>query len=53
MAPWKARLRSLMPLIHNVTREWRIDWFMAATVKVDGLSGGVVVDRTGWPSSSR
>jgi LysR family transcriptional regulator, glycine cleavage system transcriptional activator len=36
-----------VPLIHNVTRQWWIDWFMAASVKVDGLSGGVVVDEYG------
>ncbi len=36
-----------MPLIHNVTRQWWLDWFLAAGVKVETLSGGSVVDGYG------
>jgi LysR family glycine cleavage system transcriptional activator len=36
-----------MPLIHNVTRQWWLDWFLAAGVRVETLSGGIVVDEYG------
>ena len=36
-----------MPLIHNVTRQWWIDWLLAAGVGVKSLSGGIVVDEYG------
>lgn len=32
------------PLIHTVSRQWWIDWFLAAGVDVFELPGGVVVD---------
>ena len=35
------------PLIHNVTRQWWIDWFLAAGVTAKALTGGIVVDEYG------
>jgi len=32
------------PLIHTVSRQWWVDWFLAAGVDVFELPGGVVVD---------
>ena len=36
-----------VPLVHNVPRQWWLDWFLAAGVKVETLSGGIVVDEYG------
>jgi LysR family transcriptional regulator, glycine cleavage system transcriptional activator len=36
-----------LPLIHDVTRQWWIDWLLAAGIRVDDLSGGIVVDEYG------
>jgi LysR family glycine cleavage system transcriptional activator len=36
-----------VPLIHNVTRQWWIDWFLAAGVEIEALIGGIVVDEYG------
>lgn len=36
-----------VPLIHNVTRQWWIDWFLAAGVRIETLAGGIVVDEYG------
>ncbi|MGW1424546.1 LysR substrate-binding domain-containing protein [Bradyrhizobium manausense] len=36
-----------LPLIHDVTRQWWIDWFLAAGTRVEDLSGGIVVDEFG------
>ncbi|MDJ0948852.1 MAG: LysR substrate-binding domain-containing protein [Alphaproteobacteria bacterium] len=35
------------PLIHNVTRQWWIDWFVAAGLELTALTGGIVVDEYG------
>lgn len=35
------------PLIHNVTRQWWIDWFLAAGIESAVLQGGIVVDEYG------
>jgi LysR family glycine cleavage system transcriptional activator len=36
-----------LPLIHDVTRQWWIDWFLAAGTRVANLVGGIVVDEYG------
>jgi len=36
-----------LPLIHDVTRQWWVDWLLAAGVRVEDLSGGIVVDEYG------
>lgn len=36
-----------LPLIHNVTRQWWIDWFLAAGATAENLRGGIVVDEYG------
>jgi LysR family glycine cleavage system transcriptional activator len=33
-----------LPLIHDTTRQWWIDWLVAAGAKVGELSGGIIVD---------
>ena len=36
-----------LPLIHDVTRQWWIDWFVAAGLMIEGLNGGIIVDEYG------
>lgn len=36
-----------LPLVHDSSRQWWIDWFVAAGLRVEGLSGGIVVDEYG------
>jgi LysR family glycine cleavage system transcriptional activator len=36
-----------LPLIHDVTRQWWIDWLLAAGMRIEDLSGGIVVDEYG------
>lgn len=36
-----------LPLIHNVTKQWWIDWFVAAGLRPGDLSGGIIVDEYG------
>lgn len=38
------RQMTAVPLVHDVTRQWWVDWFMAAGVRATGLNGGIVVD---------
>ena len=35
------------PLIHDVTRQWWLDWMVAAGIAVEKLNGGIVVDEYG------
>lgn len=46
--PWDSAAELLnVPLVHDVTRQWWIDWFLAAGVQISSLRGGIVVDEYG------
>lgn len=36
-----------LPLIHDSTRQWWVDWFLAAGIRIGSLNGGIVVDEYG------